>query len=999
MSARHPEAVLATRVAVRAYAPRTRPLARSRRLEKPALILVFDTETRVDHAQALLFGSYQLREASGKLRQEGLFYADDLGAEEVGLLRRYCAEHSAANGGHLRLRSRREFLRQVFWRIAYKERARVVGFNLPFDLSRLAYGWRRARNGGFTLQLFESVGADGRLWPDQYRAEVRVKSLGSKRNFISFTTPARLDADLREGGRGYGGRFLDLHTLVYAFTDHSLGLDAAAAEFGLDARKAVAEEHGVLSAAYVDYNRQDVGVTWELHQALIEEWHRHPIDLAPEQAYSPAAVSKAYLRAIGVTPPSERSDVPTSRLGQASTAYHGGRTECRIRGIPLPVRYVDFASMYPTTFALLRLWEWVTADRLSAAPATDEARALLASLSREGLHDPSVWPSLAGVFCRVRPAGDLFPVRARYGADGDRPGSDIGATTMGSLAWTIGLNRLESETDLWFTLADLLVAKLLGATTPVILETFRVVPTGCMKDLRPIKLRGSVRVDPASDDLFRFATEERARVRTADDRPVAERARLGQFLKTFANGGAYGIFAEFRQLDPVPGGRVVDAHGLWPLSARVTTPEEPGVFCFPPLAATITGAARLLLGLLQADVEARGGTYVACDTDSLLIVSSEAGGLLACPGGPERLPDGKPAVRALPWSSVAEILEGLEPLNPYAAGTVPALIKLEGENFALDDAACPVELYALAGSSKRYALYERGPAGVVVRKASEHGLGLYRSPVPRLKEWAETWPEWVDVVWRRFIAAAEGQPTDKPPAWFDLPAVSHLPVSSPPVLAPFARVNAGLAYSGQVKPFGFLTLGHVDPLAPLPDGLERGDVTPLAPFTSDPETLLALPWRNRRDGRPIAVTTRRGGLRGSVRLQTIGDVVADYRLHPETKSGDPRGGLGRRGSVGLLPRLRVRAVGLPVHIGKESNRLEEVQGGLVTDPDDVYVEYRDPRREWEAALPALRRVRDEKGWRYLALAAGLSERAIRYSLNGGKMPHREARERLLASAN
>lgn len=89
------------------------------------------------------------------------------------------------------------------------------------------------------------------------------------------------------------------------------------------------------------------------------------------------------------------------------------------------------------------------------------------------------------------------------------------------------------------------------------------------------------------------------------------------------------------------------------------------------------------------------------------------------------------------------------------------------------------------------------------------------------------------------------------------------------------------------------------------------------------------------------------------------------------------------------------AVGLPLHIGKESNRLEEVQDGLVSDPDDVYVIYRDECREWEAARPALRRLRDEKGWRHLAEVSGLSERALRYALNRGKVPHREARTRLL----
>jgi hypothetical protein len=200
----------------------------------------------------------------------------------------------------------------------------------------------------------------------------------------------------------------------------------------------------------------------------------------------------------------------------------------------------------------------------------------------------------------------------------------------------------------------------------------------------------------------------------------------------------------------------------------------------------------------------------------------------------------------------------------------------------------------------------------------------------------------------------------------------------------------------QIKPFGFLLLGHVDPLAALPAGLERGDVVPVVPFTSRPEELLGLPWRNRRDGRPIAVTTRPGGERGKVRLATYRDVVAAYRRHPETKSGDPGRGLGHGASVGLLPRLRVRAVGLPLHIGKESNRLDEVEDGVITDPDDVYVEYRDERREWELVVPALRRLRDERGWRYLSDASGLSERELRYVLNSGKVPHAAARSRLAA---
>jgi hypothetical protein len=992
-------AVLETELAIRAYVPRTRPVDTAEVPVDPELILVLDFETRTDTpAQPLLAGSYRVYEAGGKLRQEGLVYGDDITAAEREILERYVAEHPADNGGHLRLWSRAEFARRVLWPIAYEARALVCGFNLPFDLSRLAVGWHRNRRGGFSLRIWESLDNEGRAWAHKWRPELSIKALDSKRNFSGFTTPRHLDPENRLlGGGAFRGRFLDLRTFAYALTDRSFSLRAAAVAFGLEVTKDEVEEHGVLTPEYIDYNRQDVRVTWALYRELMTEWRRHPIPLAPEQAYSPAAVSKSYLRLAGVTPPIERSDVSAERLGYAMTAYYGGRTECRIRHVPLPIRYADFSSMYVTVFALARLWDWVTAERLTAVDATDEARRLLADVDRARLHDPAIWPALAGMFCRIRPTGELLPVRGRYGADVDLPGADV-SPGSGSPAGTIGLNELEGANDLWFALADLVDARLLGHTTPTILDAFRVIPIGQLAALSPLRLRGSIAVDPARDDLFRLAIEERARIRRDGRRSVADRERLAQFLKTFSLGGAYGVFAEYRQLDPVPGGREVTAHGLWPITARVTTPEEPGAFCYPPLAGTITALARLLLGLLQADIEAAGGTYLACDTDSLLVVASEEGGLVPSPGGPERMPDGTAAVRALSWATVEAVLDAINALNPYVAGTVTSLVKLEDENFAPGDRSTPGELYGLASSSKRYVAYNRIRDGVVVRKPSEHGLGLYRPPVPPRPDWNANWREWVEIVWRRIIDEAEGRDPGPEPEWFDLPAVSQLPVSSPGVLEPFRALNDGRPYAQQIKPFGFLLLGHVDPLAALPAGLERGDVVPVAPFTNRPEELLGQPWHNRRDGRPIAVTTRPGGERGKVRLTTYRDVVAAYRRHPETKSGDPARGLGHGASVGLLPRLLVRATGLPLHIGKESNRLDEVEDGVIADPDDVYVEYRDERREWEIVVPMLRRLRDEHGWQFLAHTSGLSERELRYVLNGRKVPHRVARGALLRVA-
>ncbi len=709
MSGRHAlprrrEAVLETEIAVRAYAPRTRPHHDREALPEPDLILVLDTETQTDAGQALLFGSYRVYEASGRVRQEGLFHADDLDPARLAVLRAYVDDHAADGGGRLRLRSRRGFLREVFWPIAYKARALVVGFNLPFDLSRLAYGWRRARNGGFTLQLFESVDAAGRVWPDQFRPEVTVKSLGSKRNFIGFTTPARLDPELRGGGRAYRGRFLDLHTLAYTFTDRSLSLDAAAAEFGLPAGKAEVAEHGVLTPDYVDYNRQDVRLTWELYRALVAEWRRHPIELAPEQAFSPAAISKAYLRAAGVTPPAERSDVPVERLGRAMVAYYGGRSECRIRHVALPVRYVDFASMYPTTFALLRLWSWVIADRLTSRDATDEARALLDRLDREALLDPAAWPALAGVFCRVRPAGELLPVRARYAAgpadtagagvrQGPRPGRS-GSTTSRPTS----TSGTRSRTSSW--------RRSSRAERPRFSRPSGSCRSGSSRACGPSGSAGrswSTRGATTCSGSRPRNGPGSARTRPGRRRSGSASASSSRLSPTAAPTASSPRSASSTPSRAARPSRLLDCGRSKPVSRR---PRSPGRSAFPPLAASITGAARLLLAIAQAGVEARGGTYIACDTDSLLVVASEAGGLVACPGGIERLADGTPAVRALSWVEVDAVLVELDRLNPYARGTVVSLVKLEPENFATDGTT-PVELWCVAGSAKRYVLYNR----------------------------------------------------------------------------------------------------------------------------------------------------------------------------------------------------------------------------------------------------------------------------------------------------
>ena len=100
--------------------------------------------------------------------------------------------------------------------------------------------------------------------------------------------------------------------------------------------------------------------------------------------------------------------------------------------------------------------------------------------------------------------------------------------------------------------------------------------------------------------------------------------------------------------------------------------------------------------------------------------------------------------------------------------------------------------------------------------------------------------------------------------------------------------------------------------------------------------------------------SRSSATRSLARVKSYGDVLEEYEYHAEAKCADASGEPCDRQSVGLLGRRHVRIEKLHF-IGKESNKLEEVEEQGVTDAGDVYTEYPNPRRdEWETKwLPLL----------------------------------------------
>jgi hypothetical protein len=166
---------------------------------RPNSMFVFDTETRIDATQRLTFGSYRFI-LTGRCVEEGLFYADDLPDGERKLLEEYASTRQADTTGKatrmLKLLTRAEFMTRLY-KAAYKSRCLLVGFNLPFDLSRIAFDFTTARGrfaGGFSLGLW-SFSKDGREQRNQFRPRVCIKHIDSKRalNLGEHPKPASRD--------------------------------------------------------------------------------------------------------------------------------------------------------------------------------------------------------------------------------------------------------------------------------------------------------------------------------------------------------------------------------------------------------------------------------------------------------------------------------------------------------------------------------------------------------------------------------------------------------------------------------------------------------------------------------------------------------------------------------------------------------------------------------------------------------------------------------------
>ena len=368
-----------------------------------------------------------------------------------------------------------------------------------------------------------------------------------------------------------------------------------------------------------------------------------------------------------------------------------------------------------------------------------------------------------------------------------------------------------------------------------------------------------------------------------------------------------------------------------------------------------------MLSLLECSVTELGGTYAMEDTDSMAIVATKDGGKVPCTGGRDTI-GGREAIEALSWEQVDRIVDRFIALNPYDRSAVPeSVLKIEKDNFDPSTKG-QRQLYCVAISAKRYTLFikDENAVPILLRKNqnnkkdrwSQHGLGYLLNPIDPESEDRD----WIGQVWLRIVRKSLGLATED--LDFDRsPAVGQTTISSPAVMRPLTSFNCGKRYADQIKPFNFLLTCHVKPLGH-PLGADAARFHLIAPYEKDPRRWLKMDWIEQYTEQLYSITAAgHHGSRYSARVKTYGDVLREYEFHPESKCADAEGNVCKKQTVGLLRRRHVLIEQIK-YIGKESNSLEEVDAGLIHDPENVYTEYVDPSRdEWTTkVVPALNRV-------------------------------------------
>ena len=639
-------------------------------------VLVFDTETTIDQYQNFKIGFFQIYQ-EGYIQHEGLFYESSMLAdkEESTFL-------SYARKNDIALYSLKEFIDDVFYQEIFWHKTLCVGFNLPFDISRISkkVGDSRGINkGGFTFTL-----SDNRFNPP-----IIVKRIGDAYTF-KFTS-----TKLNEGKDRFSGYFLDAQKIAEVLLQSKrISLDRAGEKLNTKIKKMKGIEHGNVTERYIDYLIQDVETTYEVYEKLIDELDLYQIDIPLTKIYSSASIGKHALKQLGIESfLNLNPKFPSGMLGNIMTSYYGGRCECKIRKQPVKVTTLDFTSMYPTITMEMDLWNFMIAESLEMKDVTDEIREMLSKVDLAYLQNKENWKDFI-VMVKIQPDGDILPVRMDY------KGSNTG--------YNVGVNHLSSDNELWYALPDVIASVILTGKVPKIIEAIRFIPKGIQKGLRKSQILG-IDIDPSKDNLVQVLVEERQKIKLqmkSINKEYPEYQQLksrAQAIKILVNAMSYGIFIE---LNPEDKKSNIQVYGLDDFNTSENRYEKAGNYYHPLLAVMITAGSKLFLAMAEAKARELDSVHTYMDTDSIFVSPKHT----------------------------QEIIDYFQPLNPYSLDI--ELLKSEKVD---------VWFYGISSKRYALYTYENDKIKFMEgeRSFKLHGLGHLTNPFPKVvNDWqAEIWED------------------------------------------------------------------------------------------------------------------------------------------------------------------------------------------------------------------------------------------------------------------
>jgi hypothetical protein len=587
------------------------------------------------------------------------FYNDDAKEGEIENLRKICSSYPVT------ILSRTEFVESVFFPYVFRARAKCIGFELPYAISRLAIDVTESRRyqNGFSFTL------SGRAkFP-----HIVIKSIDSKSQFIEFNKPIPKKNVIKS--TFYRGAFVDNKTLGFVLTNDTYDLESALSDFDCPIKLLESKKSGI-SEQNFKVGLSNILAYHALYKQQMKRLENFCIIKPEHRLVSSASIGKSYLEKIGIKPFLEQNlKFPPELLGYLMSTFYGARVEARIIHSPTLVTNLDFTSMYPTLFVLFGMYRFLIADTITHHYTTKETQEFLDQVTVSDINKPEFWPKTLTI-CKIAPDGDFLPVRSDY--DSKIP--------------NIGVNYLKSKDGiaLWYVLPDLIASKLHTGKTPQILEAITFVPQGVQSGLQDIEILKGITLQKG-EDLFkklvecRFELAEQIKNLTGDEKKQQE--QIHKVIKTIANSSAYGIFIQLNtKKTMLP--KQVTVYGLESFDTQTNHIENAGQFFNPIISVFLTAGARLVLATVEHLLKQNNGYLVYCDTDAVFVSPQHT-----------------------------ELIQGFfRKLNPYSKDV--ELFKIQKEN---GKELKNVLVYAI--SPKRYAIYEKKGNKITIHKYSNHALG------------------------------------------------------------------------------------------------------------------------------------------------------------------------------------------------------------------------------------------------------------------------------------